>query len=97
MNDPEAIQLRKDFIAFCESKPSDEEINHYSWDTCAVGEFASDLGIDNYEVNLEDTLFGNNKFDTRLALNEAYTSGELETYGVLTSYLKQQFDGEIFL
>jgi hypothetical protein len=32
------------FVAFCDSQPIDKPINHYTWRTCAIGEFLESEG-----------------------------------------------------
>jgi hypothetical protein len=38
-------QLFKEFVAFCQSQPKDKPIDHSSWKTCAVGDFAATKGL----------------------------------------------------
>ncbi len=38
--------LFQEFVNFCDNQPKDKEIDHSSWESCAVGEFAlSKFGV----------------------------------------------------
>ena len=37
-------RLFEGFVEFCKSQPPEKPVNHYEWESCAIGEFAEHLG-----------------------------------------------------
>ena len=78
-----------EFVAFTESQPEDKLIDHDSWETCAVGDFAKDKGID-ISKGLDDTIFASTIFGSGTELMNKVGNGFCpNTYGEFTKFLKQ--------
>ena len=79
-------ELFKEFVEFCERQPTNKGIDHSSWWSCAVGEFATHLGITDKYLSDRFTpkLLGFN-IELYEKLNEP---DGLATYGEFTNYIK---------
>lgn len=89
-------ELFKEFVAFCEKQPEDKVINHRTWASCAVGDYARSLGADvpTYSQCRLDThncpvhnLIGIDP-GLELILGNPSAMGVPNTYGEFTEFLK---------
>lgn len=81
-------ELFKEFIEFCESQPEEDQIDHSRWGNCAVGQFASSLGITDLGGKFQDELLGEYA-ESELHRRLDYIPGLPETYGGFTQFLKR--------
>ena len=84
----------QDFIQFVASQPQDKKINHYSWHSCAIGEFAKSMEqlpprevySDESEVNCNPSSWSPQMDICIDSLQEIYipnTNNDLTLYDVL--------------
>ena len=92
----ETLGSKEGFVSFVHSQPEDRRIDHSSWDSCAVGDYARDMGI---AVDPDGCSRGMLEFpdkvlteDVMEVLNSPMRHEEDEdyigTYGDLSSFIK---------
>ena len=85
-------ELFQKFIEFCDAQPKDKEINHYTFYTCAVGDFARSINEDietfSSQMSFAARVLDKGKGNLYKKINEAGCDNELATYGGYTTLLK---------
>lgn len=81
-------ELFIEFVNFCESQPEDKYIDHSTWDSCAVGEFAEYKGID-ISDGIDDSIFASEIFGSSELRSRVGNGFCPSIYGEFTKFLKQ--------
>ena len=73
--------IQQEFLDFCESQPEYDHINHYVYETCAVGDFGRFKNYRGSDASFIDLAY-------ELNIKGLGSSNLPDTYGSFTEWLK---------
>lgn len=90
--DPQHVKspLQKEFLEFCLTQPDQRLIDHDTWESCALGDFARECGYKRIDMDWNGFAYEAIPKVFHNALDYAKRYGAYPTYGELARAIKAQ-------